>query len=68
MKRTLFAVAALVTLLVACSAPKENVERSAACKEAGNTKMCSSCCKTQKSNFTSQGMTGTCQCLGDAEK
>ena len=59
----------LVTLVIAaCAPPAENTERSAACKEAGNSKMCGICCKTKSATFTPSGMTGTCACFGDLEK
>ncbi|MDB4946959.1 MAG: hypothetical protein JWP97_6493 [Labilithrix sp.] len=72
MKSTWFAasasIAVVAAMLVACSAPTDNAERTALCKATGNTKTCSSCCNTQKSNYVQEGMTGTCTCLGDVQK
>lgn len=63
------AVTALVGFVViACAAPPENAERTAACKEAGNQRMCGVCCKTKASVFTTTGTTGTCVCSGEVDK
>jgi hypothetical protein len=59
---------ALVAVVSACAPPTENAERSAACKEAGNQRMCGVCCKTKSSTFTTTGTTGSCACFGDLEK
>ena len=62
-------VAAVVAVIIsACAPPTENAERSAACKEAGNQRMCGTCCKTKSSTFTTSGITGTCSCFGELEK
>jgi hypothetical protein len=55
-------------LIAACAPPAENKERTAACKEAGNSKMCGICCKTKSGVYTTTGVTGTCTCFGDLEK
>ena len=59
---------ALVAIVSACAAPPENAERSAACKESGNQRMCGVCCKTKSSTFTTTGITGNCACFGELEK
>ncbi len=39
--------ALVIVVMTACAPPAEDTERSAACKEAGNTRMCSVCVKTK---------------------
>jgi hypothetical protein len=62
----LFAVGVLVA--TACSNDTVNAERTAACKDSGNGRMCGICCKTKSSKFTQEGTTGTCSCIGAVEK
>jgi hypothetical protein len=64
-------VALALAALTACTTPApavENAERTTACKDQGNQRMCGQCCNTKSSTFASQGMTHTCACFGDLEK
>jgi len=58
----------VLVAIVACGKPSLNAERSAACKSAGNSRMCGICCKTKEATFTAGTGDGTCECFGSEEK
>jgi hypothetical protein len=65
-----FAVLVGLAAIIACGKPSINAERTAACKDAGNHRMCGICCKTKVATFTpgQNANEGMCECFGAEEK